>query len=88
LKTLAALLLFLALVAAPALAQTPDTVFLEELTWPELRAMVAAGKTTIILPIGGTEQNGPHMAWASTTCGCGRSPSGSRGCWATRWSAR
>ena len=61
-KTLAALLLFLALVAAPALAQTPDTVFLEELTWPELRAMVAAGKTTIILPIGGTEQNGPHMA--------------------------
>jgi creatinine amidohydrolase/Fe(II)-dependent formamide hydrolase-like protein len=62
LKTSAALLVLLALVAAPALAQTPDTVFLEELTWPELRALVAAGKTTIILPIGGTEQNGPHMA--------------------------
>ena len=61
-KTSAALLVLLALVAAPALAQTPDTVFLEELTWPELRALVAAGKTTIILPIGGTEQNGPHMA--------------------------
>jgi creatinine amidohydrolase len=53
----------LALLAAPALADTPpDTVFLEELTWPELRALVQAGKTTIILPIGGTEQNGPHLA--------------------------
>jgi creatinine amidohydrolase/Fe(II)-dependent formamide hydrolase-like protein len=61
-KTSAALLTVLALLVAPALAQTPDTVFLEELTWPELRALVAAGKTTIILPIGGTEQNGPHMA--------------------------
>jgi creatinine amidohydrolase len=61
-KTSAALLTILALLVAPALAQTPDTVFLEELTWPELRALVAAGKTTIILPIGGTEQNGPHMA--------------------------
>src|SRR5215510_305436 len=58
----AVLVVLLALLAAPALAQTPDTVFLEELTWPELRALVAAGKTTIILPIGGTEQNGPHMA--------------------------
>ena len=51
------------LLAAPAVAQAPpDTVFLEELTWPELRALLQAGKTTIILPIGGTEQNGPHMA--------------------------
>lgn len=48
--------------AAPASAQTPDTVFLEELTWPELRAQVRAGKTTAIIPIGGTEQNGPHIA--------------------------
>jgi len=52
----------LALLATPAFAQAPDTVFLEELTWPELRALVQAGKTTIILPSGGTEQNGPHMA--------------------------
>ena len=62
-KTSAALLVLLALaLAAPALAQTPDTVFLEELTWTELRDAVRAGKTTIIVPIGGTEQNGPHMA--------------------------
>jgi creatinine amidohydrolase/Fe(II)-dependent formamide hydrolase-like protein len=43
-------------------AQLPDTVFLEELTWTELRDLVGSGKTTIIVPIGGTEQNGPHMA--------------------------
>ncbi len=34
---------------------------LEELTWTELRDRVAAGTTTILVPIGGTEQNGPHM---------------------------
>jgi creatinine amidohydrolase/Fe(II)-dependent formamide hydrolase-like protein len=46
----------------PAWAQAPDTVFLEELTWTELKDQVQAGKTTILVPIGGTEQNGPHMA--------------------------
>lgn len=39
----------------------PDTVFLEELTSPELRQGIAAGATTVLIPIGGTEQNGPHM---------------------------
>ena len=52
-----------ALAAAGAIAQAPPTsVFLEELTWTELRDQIRAGKTTIIVPIGGTEQNGPHMA--------------------------
>src|SRR5258705_6149909 len=45
-----------------ASAQVPDTVFLERLTWDEVRDLIAAGKTTIIIPTGGTEQNGPHMA--------------------------
>src|SRR6266498_67796 len=45
-----------------ASAHAPDTVFLEELTWTELRDLIRSGKTTIILPTGGTEQNGPHMA--------------------------
>jgi creatinine amidohydrolase len=49
--------------AAGAQAAAPTTsVYLEELTWPELRADIQAGKTTILVPIGGTEQNGPHMA--------------------------
>jgi creatinine amidohydrolase/Fe(II)-dependent formamide hydrolase-like protein len=49
-------------IASPALAQAPDTVFLEQLTWDEARDVIAGGKTTIIIPTGGTEQNGPHMA--------------------------
>ena len=47
--------------ALTAYAQTPDTVFLEELTWTEVRDALKAGKTTLIIPTGGTEQNGPHM---------------------------
>lgn len=48
--------------APVAHAATPATVMLEELTSPELAAQIASGKTTILVPIGGTEQNGPHMA--------------------------
>ena len=51
----------LALTAGSAAAQVPDTVFIEELTWTEVRDAIKAGKTTVILPTGGTEQNGPHM---------------------------
>ena len=39
----------------------PDTVFLEELTWAEVRDLVAAGTTTVIIGTAGTEQKGPHM---------------------------
>lgn len=38
------------------------SVFLEDQTWTELRDLISAGTTTIIVPIGGTEQNGPAMA--------------------------
>jgi creatinine amidohydrolase len=48
--------------ASSARAQPPNAVFIEELTWTELRDLVRSGKTTIIVPIGGTEQNGAHMA--------------------------
>ncbi len=44
-----------------AYAATPASVALEALTWTELRDRVAAGATTILIPIGGTEQNGPYM---------------------------
>jgi creatinine amidohydrolase len=57
------LLLFCLVIGGGAQAAAPSTsVYLEELTWPELRADIQAGKTTILMPIGGTEQNGPHMA--------------------------
>nr|WP_315239524.1 creatininase family protein [uncultured Albidiferax sp.] len=45
-----------------AWAQSPHTVFLEDLTWTELRDQVHLGKTTILVPIGGTEQSGPYVA--------------------------
>lgn len=43
-------------------AAAPESVFLEDLTWTELKDRIDAGKTTIIVPIGGTEQNGPAIA--------------------------
>ena len=42
-------------------SQAPDTVFIDELTWEETRDAIKAGKTTVIVPIGGTEKNGYHM---------------------------
>src|ERR687889_349544 len=44
-----------------ALAQDAKSVFLEELTWTELRDAIRAGTTTVIVPVGGTEQSGPHI---------------------------
>ena len=58
----ASLLSLVLIAAAPAFAVAPDTVLLEELTWTELRDAIGAGTTTILVPVGGTEQNGPHMA--------------------------
>lgn len=48
--------------AQAAMAQAPKTVQLEDMTWTELRDNVHAGKTTILIPIGGTEQSGPYVA--------------------------
>jgi len=56
---------FLGLLVAAGLhaqAQPSASVYLEDLTWTELRDQVKAGSTTIIVPIGGTEQSGPAMA--------------------------
>ncbi len=47
---------------AMAAGASLNSVFLEDLTSFELRAAVANGSTTVLVPIGGTEQNGPHMA--------------------------
>lgn len=54
-------LLLAFLISVPVFGQIPDTVFMEELTWTEVRDLVQGGKTTIIFATGGTEQNGPHM---------------------------
>jgi creatinine amidohydrolase/Fe(II)-dependent formamide hydrolase-like protein len=39
-----------------------DTVFIEEMTWMEVRDALKDGKTTVIVATGGVEQNGPYVA--------------------------
>ena len=39
----------------------PDTVMMEDLTWAEVRDLVKAGWTNVIVGTAGTEQKGPHM---------------------------
>jgi creatinine amidohydrolase len=46
--------------AAPA-ASLVASVFLEDLTWTEVRDAIAGGNTVAIIPTGGTEKNGFHM---------------------------
>jgi creatinine amidohydrolase/Fe(II)-dependent formamide hydrolase-like protein len=49
------------LVPVVAWAAPGGSVELEALTSTELRERIAGGATTILVPLGGTEQNGPHM---------------------------
>jgi creatinine amidohydrolase len=51
----------LALATGGGLARAASPVQIEEMTWTEVRDRIAGGTTTILVPIGGTEQNGPHM---------------------------
>ena len=71
-KAFAALTLFLATsvvsaqrpASAPETAPSgkpPDTVTMEDLTWAEVRDLVKAGWTNVIVGTAGTEQKGPHM---------------------------
>jgi creatinine amidohydrolase len=48
--------------AARAGSAVPRSPFIEELTWIEVRDAVAAGAIVGIVPTGGSEENGPHMA--------------------------
>jgi creatinine amidohydrolase len=59
--------------SAAASAQSPDpqmprpidameSVFLEALTWLEVRDAIKSGKTTVIVTTGGVEMNGPYLA--------------------------
>lgn len=45
-----------------AWAQESAPVLFEQLTWKEIQADISAGKNTIIIPVGGTEQSGPYIA--------------------------
>ena len=73
-KTKWMVLLSLCLIAPSAAAQQPDelqeprpidavaSLWLEELTWMEIRDAINDGKTTVLVLTGGVESNGPHLA--------------------------
>ena len=48
--------------SSPAPIRERESLFLEELTWIEVRDAVKNGHTRIIIPTGGIEQNGPFVA--------------------------
>ena len=45
----------------PRILPIHDSVWLEELTWLEVRDLMRAGRTTVLIPTGGVEQNGPNL---------------------------
>jgi creatinine amidohydrolase len=45
---------------APRPIEAGESLWTEELTWMEVRDLIRAGKTTIIIGTGGVEQNGPY----------------------------
>src|SRR5688500_15403955 len=48
-------------VDAPNPLPAPNTVWIEEMTWMDVRDAIRAGKTTVIIPTGGVEPNGPWL---------------------------
>lgn len=50
-----------ALLASASGAWAAAPVQLEDLTWMQVRDALAAGQTTVLIPIGGMEQSGPYL---------------------------
>ena len=46
---------------SPRPIEAVDTVFIEDMTWMEIRDAMRAGKKTVIVATGGIEQNGPYL---------------------------
>jgi creatinine amidohydrolase len=46
---------------SPRPIEAVDSVFIEDLTWMEVRDALRAGKHTVIVATGGIEQNGPYL---------------------------
>jgi creatinine amidohydrolase len=62
-RSIAAVSLMVLTISAPAVAQPagqPASVEFEMMTWPEVKAALAAGKTTALIYTGGTEHRGPQ----------------------------
>jgi creatinine amidohydrolase len=61
LSALAGISIALFVVTRPLTAPLPNTIAMADMTWPEVRGAIEHGYTTVIVPSGGIEQNGPHM---------------------------
>ena len=61
LSGVAGLAIAFAVAQRPLTAPLPDTVEIANMTWVEVRSAIGRGYTTVIVPSGGIEQNGPHM---------------------------
>ncbi|MHB1195174.1 MAG: creatininase family protein [Longimicrobiales bacterium] len=48
--------------ATPRVLPIHDSVWLEELTWLEVRDLLRSGHRTVLIASGGIEQNGPYLA--------------------------
>jgi hypothetical protein len=70
---------------APRSIEAVDTVFLEEMTWMEVRDAMRAGKTTMLVPTGGVEQNGPTWPPASPITSSAARPRPSPASWVMLW---
>ena len=55
------------LLAAPNPLEPSDSVWIEELTYMEVRDKIAGGATTAIIATGGIEENGPYLATGKHT---------------------
>lgn len=51
-----------AMLAAERPIAARPSYWLEQLTWMEIRDLIASGTTTVIVPTGGIEENGPYLA--------------------------
>lgn len=60
-SVLAGVAIAFAAVSRPLTAPLPTTIQIADMTWLEVRAALDHGYTTVIVPTGGIEQNGPHM---------------------------
>ena len=54
--------LVIASLLQPVSAGATASVFIDDLTTVDVSAALRTGKTTLIIPVGGTEQSGPHLA--------------------------
>ncbi|MEW6637427.1 MAG: mycofactocin biosynthesis peptidyl-dipeptidase MftE, partial [Actinomycetota bacterium] len=55
----------------PGGSHSPTPHSLSEMSWTEVAAAVKSGATTVILPLGATEQHGPHLPLGTDTVRAG-----------------